>query len=863
MQIQLPSTGIVLLIGPSNSGKSTLLNSMIEKEVILSSEVISSDDFRVLVSDKDFIEWNDRPKDEAASLMDEYSSISKEAFLMMDSIIEARCRLNKLTFVDATHLHSDDRKRYISLARKNNVPILALVLDVPENELIIRDEQRDKPRGKRRIKQQYQTFKREKGFIKKEGYLSVYSIKETNNLEFIRRSSSIEIDIQHGIDIIGDIHGCYDEMITLLEELGYQKDLNGLYIHPERRKFVSIGDVMSRGPHSLKTMLFFYAHVQQHAAYMVDSNHGWKIARWLEGRDVTMSHGDEKVIEEFISYEAENGIEKTQQTKQSLKEFLLKSPSHYVFTKNGVQTLICAHAGIKDDMIGKESDSVSDFCRFGDTGGFDEKGNPQRKDWTVNHKRSSLIVWGHDPKPRPLVINNTINIDQGVVFGGALTAFRYPEEEFVSVNANHDYSGDTNNPLKEWEKTRFNPPNLAKFINGFSVNTEELGEIKIHQDNVKPAIDTVSHFTIPIEQLIYIPPTMSPTPASSALDDYLEHPKEAIDYYRGQGIQTMVAEKKHMGSRGILFLFKDIESAIKHTTIESLGVIYSRSGKRFFDTETEEQIVSKINLELHDKGYFDKHNTDYLILDAEIMPWNLKAKELISSQYAHVAENAILDRTKLKEKIEVVVGQNDELNVWLHEYEEKLNNAHTFSEVFQKYCWTIEDINSIQIAPFHLLAHSNQTFFDQPHTWHMGMNREFANQSKIFVETDYKVITDETSEEEVIKWWNDMTSDGHEGIVIKPEFYVARNKGKLLQPAIKVRGRKYLKIIYGMDYLLPQNLNRLKSRNTGRKQKMALKEFALGVEGIQRYVQKESIERVHECVLGTLALESDIVDPRL
>jgi len=863
MQIQLPYAGIVLLIGPSNSGKSTLLKSMVLKEVILSSEVISSDDYRVLVSDNDFIDWSNRPRDEAASLMDEYSSISKEAFMMMDLVIEARCRLNKLTFVDATHLHSEDRKRYIGLARKNNVPIVAIVLDLPENELLLRDEQRDQPRGKKRIKQQYQSFKREKSFIKKEGYLSVYTIKGTDNLEFIRRINSLEKDIQHGIDIIGDIHGCYDEMITLLEKLGYEKDEDGLYLHPKGRKFVSIGDVMSRGPDSLKTMLFFYDHFQRDLAYMIDSNHGWKIARWLDGRDVSMNHGDEKVIDEFLTFETENGVEKTLQTKHEIKEFLLQAPSHYVFTKNGVPTLICAHAGIRDDMIGKESEAVSDFCRFGDTDGNDDKGKPVRKDWTINHKKSSLIVWGHDPKPRPLVINNTINIDQGVVFGGALTAFRYPEEEFVSVQAKQDYSGAKDNPLDEWEKNRLNPPNLGKFITGYSVTTEQLGEIKIHQDIVKPAIDTVSHFTIPIEQLIYIPPTMSPTPSPSQLDDYLEHPKEAISYYRSQGIQTMVAEKKHMGSRGILLLFKDTESAIKHTSIESLGVIYSRTGKRFFDIDTEQRIVSNINRELHEKGYFETYNTDYVLLDAEIMPWNLKAKELISSQYAHVAENAILDRTKLKDKIESAVGQNEELNVWLEEYEGKLKNAHIFNDIFQKYCWEIEDIHSIQIAPFHVLAHSNQTFFDQPHTWHMEQNHDFARNSAIFVETEYKVITDEASEEEVITWWKDITSEGHEGIVIKPKYYIARNKGKLLQPAIKVRGRKYLNIIYGMDYLLPQNLKRLKDRNTGKKQKLALKEFALGIEGIQRYVQKESIERVHECVLGTLALESDPVDPRL
>ncbi|MDQ7862909.1 biotin transporter BioY [Peribacillus frigoritolerans] len=185
---------------------------------------------------------------------------------------------------------------------------------------------------------------------------------------------------------------------------------------------------------------------------MIDSNHGWKIARWLDGRGVTLNHGDEKVEEEFKRYEEEYGSEKAAETKNKLKEFLLHAPSHYVFTKNGVQTVICVHAGIKDTFIGKQSEAISDFCRYGDTDGFDERGKPVRKDWYISHKKSSLIVWGHDPKPQPLLINNTINIDQGAVFGGALTAFRYPEREVISVQAGQNHSGDDDNPLKEWEK---------------------------------------------------------------------------------------------------------------------------------------------------------------------------------------------------------------------------------------------------------------------------------------------------------------------------------------------------------------------------------------------------------------------------
>ncbi|KAA0549557.1 polynucleotide kinase-phosphatase [Bacillus sp. BGMRC 2118] len=864
MDLVLPYAGIVLLVGPSNSGKSTLLKQLQDKGHILSSEIVSSDECRSLVSDVDFIDWKHRPTDEADSLYDQYQRISAEAFSFMDTLIETRCRLNKLTFIDATHLYSDDRKRYITMAKSNHVPIVTIVLDIDQTMLLERDQNRENPRGTKRIKQQYQVFKREKRFIKKEGFRSVYFISDTNEVDVIRRHTNpVELEVGNGIDIIGDIHGCFDEMLHILEKLGYEKNDEQFYIHPDGRKFLSLGDVMSRGPKSVETINFFLRHVKAGLAFMIDSNHGWKIARWLDGRNVTLNHGDEKVEEELIQYEAQHGKENTNLLKQELKTFLLQAPSHYVLTKNGVPTVVCTHAGIKDEFIGKQSYDISDFCRYGEHDGQDEAGKPIRQDWSVHHKSSMLVVWGHDPKLKPVIINNTINIDQGVVFGGELTAFRYPEKEFVSTQANRDYSNGIHNPLLEVKKKRLDPPNIARFMNGYSVLTDVQGEIYIPKEYAIPSIDSVSHFTVPVEELVYIPPTMSPTPTPSSLDGYLEHPREVIDYYRSMGVQRMVAEKKHMGSRGILFLFKDKEAGLQYVGRETLGVIYTRNGRRFFNDDTEQLILSRINKALTMNGYFTKYKTDYLLLDAEIMPWNLKAKELISSQYAHVAEQAILDRSLLKAKIEGAVSQHEELEAWLKEYDKKLTNAEVFKEVFQKYCWEINEIDQIQIAPFHVLAYSNKTFFDQPHTWHMEKNKELAQMENLFVETEYMVIEDGESEEKVIAWWEAITHDGHEGIVIKPESFISHSKGKLVQPAIKVRGRKYLNIIYGMDYLQPENLKRLKKRNTGKKQKLALKEFALGVEGIQRLVNGESIERVHECVLGTLAMESDPVDPRL
>ncbi|MDN4493469.1 metallophosphoesterase [Ureibacillus aquaedulcis] len=259
----------------------------------------------------------------------------------------------------------------------------------------------------------------------------------------------MRIELGSGLDIIGDIHACYEEFITLLEKLGYEQNEKCLYVHPEGRKILSLGDVMSRGPQSIECMLFFLRHVEEGVAYMIDSNHGWKIARWLDGRKVQMKHGDEKVEEEFKQFEKKHGAKETSVLKEKLKNLLMGAPSHFIITDEGNEKVVCTHAGIKDDFIGKENSRIKDFCRYGDVAGMDEKGKPIRRDWFKEHRGELLIVWGHDPKPEPMVINNTINIDQGAVFGGKLTCYRYPEKDFVFVHALKNYSGKVgaDNPI--------------------------------------------------------------------------------------------------------------------------------------------------------------------------------------------------------------------------------------------------------------------------------------------------------------------------------------------------------------------------------------------------------------------------------
>ena len=856
MNIQLLHGAIVLCIGPSNSGKTTLLNTLVAQNVLHRTEIVSSDACRLLVSDTDFIDTTNDPD---GILYSDYQAISQQAFSLLKQIVIARAKLNKVSFVDATHLRAAERESYITIARKYHVPIIALVFDIDSETLLMRDTNRNFPRGKKRVEQQLRTFKYELKGLKKEGFHAVYTW-QGEELNIVRQAPPLELDIGQGFDIIGDIHGCYDEMIMLIKKLGYIEQ-DGLYKHPEGRRLLSLGDIMSRGPKSLATMDFWYRHIQAGLAYMIDSNHGWKVARWLQGKNVTMKHGDELFVEEFAVYAQTYGEAQAAALKTTYAAMLLDSPSHYVLTANGVRKAVVTHASIKDHYINKQSKAIRDFCRYGDVQGTDENGSPIRGEWYMQHNSGETIIWGHEPKLEPMRIKRTINVDQGVVFGGKLTALRYPEETFMFVNALENYAGDDNNPILKAKVKQFPILQARDYLDGFTVSTKFGQDIYIPKEKALAALDTFSHYTLPAEQVLYIPPTMSPTPKTSSLSDFLEHPTEAIHYYRKNGVTKLIAQKKHMGSRAVIFVAKDKCVAKQMLNVESLGVITTRTGRPFFNEQMTDKMLQAIVAELLAKNYFEQHNTSYVILDCEILPWNVKAEDLIHKQYTAVAENALMDRTHLLRKLQAT---NDlDVQQWINDYKGNLRNAARFDAVYKNYIWQTTDLEGIQIAPFHILAHSDETNFDKTHGWHMDIAKQLAHNSRLFIETEYRIMETEADEQAVIQWWLEMTEIGHEGIVIKPFDFIATANERLLQPAIKVRGREYLRIIYGMDYTDEAILSNLKKRNANNKMRNAIKEFMLGVESLERFVRHESSARVHECVLAALALESDPIDPRL
>lgn len=234
------------------------------------------------------------------------------------------------------------------------------------------------------------------------------------------------------IDIIGDIHGCYKEFEHLTHTLGYVWE-QGIPIHPDNHQLAFVGDLTDRGPESLKVIEIVYQLVQQKKAYYVPGNHCNKLYRYFIGRKVQITHGLETTVAE---YKALNKKEQARVSKQ-FRELYENAP---LYQQLDEQKLIIAHAGIKEELIGKVNDKVKTFVLYGDiTGEKHNDGSPVRKDWSKDYQGKPIIVYGHTPVSEVRHINRTYNIDTGAVFGGKLSALRYPEMTIYSVPSTMPY----------------------------------------------------------------------------------------------------------------------------------------------------------------------------------------------------------------------------------------------------------------------------------------------------------------------------------------------------------------------------------------------------------------------------------------
>ena len=555
-----------------------------------------------------------------------------------------------------------------------------------------------------------------------------------------------------------------------------------------------------------------------------------------------------------------------------MREFIHGLVSHYVLDKG---RLVVAHAGMKEDMAGRASGAVRDFALYGETTGeTDEFGLPVRHNWAAEYRGSAIVVYGHTPVPAVEWLNRTINIDTGCAFGGALTALRYPERELVSVAARRQYAAPVRPFLAGQEQGQAltsqqiydDVLDIADVTGKRIINTRLRPNITIREENAVAALEMMSRFAVNPKWLIYLPPTMSPS-ETTARPGLLEHPAEAFSYYRSNGVPQVVCEEKHMGSRAIIIVCRDEPTARARFGVldEGSGIVYTRTGRRFFnDPALEAAFIDRVRQAITTSGLWAELNTPWLALDCELMPWSAKAQQLVQEQYAAVGAAARAALAQAITTLEAATARGVEVNSLLEQYRRRQEQVNRYAAAYRHYCWPVEQVTDLKLAPFHLLASEGVVHIDKNHLWHLQtLSRICAADDELLLATNYQVVnlTDADSQAEGIRWWETLTLRGGEGMVVKPLDFVVRGRHGLVQPAIKCRGPEYLRIIYGPEYT--EHLDELRQRGLKTKRNLALREFALGLEALERFVRQEPLRRVHECVFGVLALESEPVDPRL
>jgi protein phosphatase len=860
--LTVPELSLVVLIGSTGSGKSTFARAHFKPTAI-----VSSDACRGVVSDDE----NDQ-------------SATADAFALLHHIAGVRLRRGLLTVIDATSVQRGARESLVKVAREHDVLPVAIVLDVPES--VCRERNAHRPEramlGAHVITRQRKDLNSSLHGLEREGFRKVHVLRSVEEIEQVvieyEKAYNDKRELTGPFDVIGDVHGCRSELESLLGTLGYElvRDAEGRPVDAvppldpvtnTARTAVFVGDLVDRGPDTPGVLRLVMGMVEAGRALCVPGNHENKLVRALQGRKVQQTHGLAESLEQ-LGREAE-------EFRKSVAEFCRGLISHYVLDGGG---LVVAHAGLKEAYQGRASGRVRSFALYGETTGeTDEYGLPVRYPWAEEYRGKATVVYGHTPVLTPSWINNTICLDTGCVFGGELTALRYPERELVAVSAEQVWY-EPARPLDAGDGARVGRDpgvlDLGDVLGRRTVESRLMGNLVVREENAAAALEVMSRFAVDPRWLVYLPPTMSPV-ATSDRDGFLEYPTEAFATFRAAGVTSVVCQEKHMGSRAVVILARDAEAARERFGVDdgSSGVVVTRTGRPFFDDPAvTTALLSRVRGAVGDavssngSTLWDELNTTWLALDCELLPWSAKAMGLLREQYAAVGASSRASLGAAVALLDRAAGRGLDVADLQAAQSKRLADAEAFAAAYGRYCWPTEGLTGIRLAPFQLLAAEGEVHAVRDHGWHLDLlDRLCAADPEFFRRTERRVVDleDEAQVAGANAWWERMTADGGEGMVVKPLASLVRDGRRIVQPGVKCRGPEYLRIIYGPEYLEPRNLARLRKRFLGRKQSLALREYALGLEALERFVAREPLYRVHESVFAVLALESEPVDPRL
>ncbi|MBE9925042.1 polynucleotide kinase-phosphatase [Cellulosimicrobium cellulans] len=881
-ELRVPASSLVVLVGVSGSGKSTFA-----REHFGPYETVSSDVCRGLVS-------NDE-NDQAAT---------RAAFEVLETIVSKRLEANLLTVVDATNVQREARGSLVALARAHDVLPVAIVLDVPEKVAVERNAARpDRGFGAHVVKRQRAALRSSLKTLQREGFRTVHVLRgedEVAAAQVVRTPLLTDRRDEHGpFDAIGDVHGCLDELVALLGVLGYAvvRDDAGRpvdAVHPEGRRAIFLGDLVDRGPDSPGVLRLAMGMVRAGNALAVPGNHEHKLVRALGGRDVKVSHGLETTLAQLAA--------EPEEFRREAEAFCRDLVSHLVLDDG---RLVVAHAGLKESYQGRASGRVRSFALYGDTTGeTDEFGLPVRYPWADDYRGRAMVLYGHTPTPEVEWVNGTMCLDTGCVFGGKLSALRYPEKEVVQVPAAREYYAPARPFLPDAASGPGTPAredhllSVTDVLGRRGVETATHGRVTVGEEQAAGALEVMSRFAVDPRLLLHLPPTMSPV-ATATLPGLLEHPDGAFAAYARDGVDRVVCEEKHMGSRTVLLVARDSgpggsRVVAERFGIEAPGAVHTRTGRSFLDGPTTELLLARVAAALDAAGTWDALGADWVLLDAEVLPWSLKADQLLRDQYASVGAAALAVMPAALAALAAAEARGVDVGELRRRTARRATDAELFVEAYRRYRWDTgavgdpaggdtDPLRGVQVAPFQVLASgtagrpgspevTGATYADRDHLWHLGVADALVAADPALFRATRRVVVDladDASRAEGTAWWEELTAAGGEGMVVKPLANLVRRQGApgkgggLVQPGLKVRGREYLRIIYGPEYTEERNLERLRERSLGRKRSLALREYALGLEALDRVARGEPTWRVHEPVFAVLALESEPVDPRL
>ena len=861
LTIGIPEFCLLLLVGPSGAGKTTFARRHFQP-----TEILSADAYRGIVSDD--------PDSIAATA---------DAFAVIHDVAARRLRRRLLTVIDATNLNPAYRKVLVEIARQCYAPAIAVILDVSERTCNERNRTRADRRHRQVIRRHVEQARGVLKTARREGFAHVHKIPEAqlDAVAFDRQRLWTDRRDERGpFDIVGDVHGCLDELLALVTgPLGYMvaevtrpSGRRGFAIsHPEGRRLVSLGDLADRGPDSPGVLAFWMDACADGAALAVKGNHDQKLLRHLRGGEVSRAHGFDRTVAQL----ADAG----EKALAEYRAFIDGLTSHLVLDGGA---LAVAHAGVKAEMQAKAGRLVSDFCLYGETSGeLDEFGLPVRHDWAAGYAGKAAVVYGHTPVPEAQWVGNTICIDTGCVFGGKLAALRWPERETVSAPATRVYYEpvrpmmlppsaqlpSVQSPLSQspLSQSPSRLPDAAALTGTAMIETRYGRQVSVQPEQAAAAFEILARFAADPRWLIHVPPTTATVEASAA-EGWLERPEEAFRHYRAAGLAKVCVQEKHMGSRAVAIACRDADVARQRFGDGTrLGAVLSKGGRPYFDDPADEAfLVDAIRAAMDGAAMWDELGTGWVALDGEALPWNAKAGSLIRDTFAATASAGVEAARAAANAYGAAAARGSELAAALATQASAQGAAvAAFRRAYGVFVVPYGGIDDLRFAPFHVLASEAGVHAGESHRWHMEIAERLALKSNVIVPTEWREVTlaDTAQCEATALWWDEMTAAGREGFVVKGPHLALLPNG--VAPSIKVRGKEYLRIIYGAEYDRPDILPALKKRATGRKRALARIGTSLGLESLARFVERASASRVHEVVAASLAVASEPLDSRL